>query len=208
MLSPLMTKKIGGVLARLNRAAKIHAALLFAAVFVASCTSSAPPPPAADNAVLELGTNEYTLASGDRIRITVFGQENLSGERDVTGTGTVSIPLIGDILALGLTTAELEDRIEAEFTNEQILVSPRVGVEVLNFRPFFILGEVGNPGQYEYEAGLSVIGAVAKAGGFSYRANQETFELQRGGSNAAKVSVGGATAILPGDILTVKERWF
>jgi protein involved in polysaccharide export with SLBB domain len=168
---------------------------------------AATPPAAAGAPTADLLSNAYKLGSGDRIRLVVFRHEDLSGEFALDGAGNFAMPLIGEVEAYGLTTRELEQRV-AEKLKDGYLVDPQVGVEVLNYRPFYILGEVRSPGSYPYVNGMTVLNAVALAGGFSYRAKQDDFLLQRGGSNTAGQEVGGTTALLPGDIVTVQERFF
>jgi polysaccharide export outer membrane protein len=154
-----------------------------------------------------LAAPAYTLDSGDRLRVVVFRHEDLSGEFEVDGSGTFSMPLIGNVEAAGLTTRQLEERIAEAFRNGY-LVDPQVSIEVLNYRPFFILGEVNRPGQYPYASGMSVINAVALAGGFTFRAKENGIAVQRGGSSAPEVVVTPDTPILPGDIIRVPERFF
>ena len=171
-----------------------------------AATTPTPTPPAGAPSA-DLLDNAYKLGSGDRIRLTVFRHEDLSGEFALDGAGNFAMPLIGEVQAYGLTTRELEQRV-AEKLKDGYLVDPQVGVQVLNYRPFYILGEVRSPGSYPYVNGMTVLNAVALAGGFSYRALQDDFLLQRGGSNTAGQEVGGTTALLPGDIVTVQERFF
>ena len=109
----------------------------------------------------------------------MFGQENLSGEFGLDGGGHFAMPLIGEIQAGGLTTRELELQIRQKFMTGYLL-DPQIGVEVLNYRPFYILGEVKNPGSYPYVDGMAALNAVALAGGFTYRAKQGEFLLRRG----------------------------
>jgi protein involved in polysaccharide export with SLBB domain len=166
---------------------------------------AAPAPPGGPAS--ELSTSSYRLGSGDRVRVIIFRHEDLSGEFALDGAGNFAMPLIGEIQAYGLTTRELEQRI-VDKLKEGYLVEPQVSVEVLSYRPFYILGEVKSPGSYQYVNGMTVLNGVALAGGFSYRAKQNDFLLQRGGSNTASRPVGGDTPILPGDIITVQERFF
>lgn len=154
-----------------------------------------------------LAAPAYTLDTGDRLRIVVFRHEDLSGEFEVDGTGAFAMPLIGEVDAEGLSTRQLEDRI-AERLRDGYLVDPQISIEVLNYRPFFILGEVNQPGQYPYASGMSVINAVALAGGFTFRAKEDAIAVQRGGSGAPQVVVTPDTPILPGDIIRVPERFF
>ena len=171
-----------------------------------AATTPTPTPPAGAPSA-DLLDNAYKLGSGDRIRLTVFRHEDLSGEFALDGAGNFAMPLIGEVQAYGLTTRELEQRV-ADKLKDGYLVDPQVGIEVLNYRPFYILGEVRSPGSYPYVNGMTVLNAVALAGGFSYRALQDDFLLQRGGSNTAGQEVDGTTPLLPGDIVTVQERFF
>lgn len=163
--------------------------------------------PTGGPAARRLEAPPYTLASGDKIKVTVFRHEDLSGEFQLDGAGNFAMPLIGEIQAYGVTTRELEQRIEKRLA-EGYLVDPKVSIEVLSYRPFYILGEVNKPGQYEYANGMTVLNAVALAGGFTYRAKQDAVSIKRGGSNAPGVIVTGDTPVLPGDILEVPERFF
>jgi protein involved in polysaccharide export with SLBB domain len=191
-----------------------RAAALALALILAGCAggggSRAPlpttPTPAATPPA-ELSVSSYRLGSGDRVRIVVFRHEDLSGEFALDGAGNFAMPLVGEIQAYGLTTRELEQRIAAKL-QDGYLVEPQVSVEVLNYRPFYILGEVRQPGSYQYVNGMTVLNAVALAGGFTYRGKQDEFLLQRGGSNTQATEVGIDTPILPGDVVTVQERFF
>ncbi|MCB2053242.1 MAG: polysaccharide export protein [Geminicoccaceae bacterium] len=171
--------------------------------------SDLPLPTAAStgDAPVQLDTPEYTLAAGDRLRINVFRHEDLSGEFEVDGNGNFAMPLIGEVQAFGLSSRALEKRIEDQL-KQGYLVDPQVSIEVLTYRPFYIIGEVNNPGSYEYSNGMTVLNAVAVAGGFTYRADQSDIVLQRGGANAPKVVVTATTRMLPGDVVTVGERFF
>ena len=183
------------------------------ALVLAGCAGGGSPPPAPPTPPVagapagELVAASYKLGSGDRLKVTVFRHEDLSGEFALDGAGNFAMPLIGEIQAYGLTTREVEQRIQTKLS-DGYLVDPQVAVEVLNYRPFYILGEVKAPGAYPYVNGMTVLNAVALAGGFSYRALQEEFLLQRGGSNSGSTEVAGDAALLPGDIVTVQERFF
>jgi protein involved in polysaccharide export with SLBB domain len=150
----------------------------------------------------------YRLGPGDQVRLTVFRHEDLSGEFEMDGEGYFSMPLVGSVLGGGLTVRDLENEIETRLKSGGYLVNPQVSIEVLNYRPFYIIGEVSNPGSYQYVNGMTVINAVALAGGFTYRAAQGSIEISRGGSNGPKVEAQSDTAVLPGDIIEVPERFF
>lgn len=161
-----------------------------------------PAPSAADAANAVEG---YRLASGDRVRFTVFRHPDLSGEYALDGQGTLALPLIGDFAADGMTTRQLKEAVEARFRDEGYLVEPRISIDVLTYRPFYILGEVAQPGEYEYKSGMTVANAVALAGGFSYRANESAMSIRRG---TCAVPATPGTQVLPGEIVDVPERFF
>lgn len=150
----------------------------------------------------------YVLGNGDRLRITVFGHPDLSGEFDVDGSGAISLPLVGQLDALGLTTPQLESRIVETLDGDYIL-NPRVSAEVINYRPFYILGEVGSPGEYPYTSGLTVLNAVAAAGGFTYRANKKVVFIKSvDGADEESFKLDTGTAVKPGDTIRIGERIF
>lgn len=150
----------------------------------------------------------YRLGPGDQIRVTVFGQEDLSGEFAVTGSGVISLPLIGDVNAGSRTVGEVEKAV-VDALKPDYLVNPRVSVEVLNFRPFFIIGEVNSPGSYPYQHGMTVVNAVALAGGYTYRASKNKVLIKRTNTDSSKEKPANEnTMVLPGDVIRVPERFF
>lgn len=150
----------------------------------------------------------YQLGSSDRLRVTVFGHPDLSGEFEVDGTGSISLPLIGQKTAVGLSTAQLETSITETLAAGYIL-DPRVSVEVINYRPFYILGEVGTPGEYPYTNGLTVQNAVAAAGGYTYRANKRVVYIKSIDSDREiPYDLTPGTVVKPGDTLRIGERIF
>lgn len=154
-------------------------------------------------------TNEpYLLDSGDQLRVTVFGQTDLSGDFSVDGGGNIAIPLIPPVRARGLTTNELQAAI-ADSLGKTLLRNPNVSVQVTEFRPFFILGEVQRAGQYPYVNGMTVQSAVAIAGGFTYRANASTVHITRKrGEKLVGIDVDTGAPVRPGDTILVGERYF
>lgn len=184
---------------------------------VAGCTDgprqnlpAASIPASVENASVPLPPDaaaDYTLGSGDKLRVLVFGEPDLSGEFDVGGTGMVALPLIGQVPARGLTLSALEDAIEAKL-QDGYLTSPRVNVEVLNYRPFYIYGEVTTPGQYPYTNNMTVLNAIAVAGGYTYRASEDRVYITRGEGNEAEYPASQAVRVLPGDVVRVPERYF
>ncbi|HWM45523.1 MAG TPA: polysaccharide biosynthesis/export family protein [Xanthobacteraceae bacterium] len=150
----------------------------------------------------------YTLDSGDRLRVVVFGQEGLTTSYSIDASGNIQMPLIGTVPARGLTTQQLAGQIAARL-KQGFIREPHVAVEVEVYRPFFILGEVTYPGQYPYVANMSVETAVAIAGGFSPRAKRNVVELSRPYmGQIVKGTVPVHTKVRPGDTISVAERWF
>jgi polysaccharide export outer membrane protein len=148
------------------------------------------------------------LAPGDKVRMTVFGEEDMSGEFEIDSTGALAVPLVGEVPAKGLTPRDLEKRV-AEKLNSGYLVNARVNIEVLNFRPFFILGEVNKPGSYPWANDMTVINAVALGGGYTPRAKVGNVTLRRANDpDRQEVTVPEDTKIFPGDVIRVEERFF
>lgn len=156
----------------------------------------------------ENATPIYTLNSGDKIELTVYGHEDLSGEFEVDSEGAVDLPLIDELQAAGLTVEQLEDAI-VDKLKPDYLQNPSVTVEVLSYRPIFILGEVKTPGAYPYSKGMTVINAVALAGGYTYRARTKAIVISRRDDEAKdEIEANADTVILPGDVIEVPERYF
>jgi polysaccharide export outer membrane protein len=165
------------------------------------------PPPVAAYAPVE-SEGPYRLGSGDRLRIVVFGQEGLTNIYAVDPNGSVTMPLIGSVRARGLTANELAQSIAGRLRQGYIR-EPHVAVEIELYRPFFILGEVANPGQYPYVANMTIETAVAIAGGYSPRAYKYRIKLTRNiDGEIVRGLVPPAYPVRPGDTINVTERWF
>lgn len=150
----------------------------------------------------------YELGPGDKLKITVYDEEGLTGEYIVSSKGTVSMPLIGEISAAGQSISDFRVALENRLA-QGILNDPKVAAEVVEYRPFFILGEVNKPGQYPYSAGLTLYSAVATAQGFTYRANTHKVMITHAGQTSEqRVQISAATRIMPGDTVRVLERFF
>jgi len=158
---------------------------------------------------LEPGSSAaYRLDSGDQLRVIVFGQADLTGSYTVDGAGMISMPLIPAVEARGHTPAELGEAISAEL-KRGVVRSPSVSVQIEAFRPFFILGQVRRPGQYPYVHGMTVLTAVAIAGGFTARAREKYVSITRtSGDSAVEARAERSTLIRPGDVIYVLERFF
>lgn len=164
--------------------------------------SGLPPlPPAA--------AGEYRLGPGDAVRLTTFGQDQLTGEFHVGDDGTIAVPLLGSVRAAGRTPEELQAAVADGLKRANLLRDPKVSVEVSAYRPIFVLGEVNKPGQYPYQPGMTVVTAVAVAGGFTYRAVQGYASVVRTADGRAIEGRASRQAfVLPGDVITVFERRF
>ena len=167
------------------------------------------PPSANGGAPATAGFGDvYTLGTGDKLRVTVYGETDLSGEFDVDSSGAVRLPLIGQVIAAGLTVHDFEQRVTAKLSGRYLL-NPQVSAEVIEYRPFFIIGEVNKPGQYPFVNAMNVVTAVALAGGYTYRADDEDVYIRRnGGSREVERPADETTKIYPGDIIRIGERFF
>lgn len=186
---------------------------------LAGCASDAEatrgPAPVIGAQETDVGTGEavradrdYRLGAGDQLRVTVFGEPELSGDFEVSGAGEVSMPLIGTIPVEGKSVREFQDDLERRLANGY-LNNPRVSAEVTNYRPYYILGEVNQPGEYPYSNGLTVMNAVATAQGFTYRANKRVVFIRAAGSESErKVELTSSTPVRPGDTIRIGERIF
>jgi polysaccharide export outer membrane protein len=180
------------------------------AALLAGCAQgvlASGPPPAADGTDTRI-IEEYRLGVADKIRVNVFGEAALTGEFLVGGNGKISLPLIGETQASGLTIGEFQAEV-AEALRNGFITEPRVSAEVLNYRPFYILGEVNTPGEYPYTNSLTVLNAVATAGGFTYRAdNRRVFIKRADADGEEEFPLTTATRVAPGDTIRIRERLF
>ena len=182
--------------------------MLAVAPIAGAAYAQSAPSAAAAAAAQDPRDADYRLGAGDKLRVIVFGEPSLSGEFEVSGSGMVALPLVGQIKALGLSTSEFQNGFAAALRDGYIK-DPRVSVEVLNYRPFYILGEVTKPGEYPYSNGLTVMKAVATANGFTYRADTRKVFIKRANENTEQqITLDAGTLVLPGDIIRVKERYF
>lgn len=186
-----------------------RAFLALALLGLGACTSGPRRPPAVAPAVVPTGLDTpYRLDSGDKVKVTVFEQAALSGVFAVDQSGYIAYPLIGNVTARGLTTQEVAGAIETGL-KRGYLNNPDVTVEVDTYRPFFIMGEVRNPGQYTYVNGMTAETAVAIAGGFTSRAREGGVEVSRRlNDRTYNGFLPLAAPIRPGDVLKVAQRLF
>lgn len=171
---------------------------------------AAPPEAAAHGDTMSPSPagQDYRLGVADKVRIIVFNEPTLSGEFYVNANGALSLPLIGSVPARGATPSEVATVIQTRLANGY-LKNPQVSIDVLSFRPFYILGEVGKPGEYPYSSGLTVLEAVATAQGFTYRANKrKVFIKHPGQAGAVEEKLTSDVAVQPGDTIRIGERHF
>ncbi|MDZ5696906.1 MULTISPECIES: polysaccharide biosynthesis/export family protein [Phyllobacteriaceae] len=174
------------------------------ALLVSGCTGYRPAPPAFHEALYQ----PYVLDSGDRLRVTVFDQDNLTNTYSVDQAGYIQFPLVGSVPARGQTSKQVERKL-AQMLQKGYLRDPDVTVEIDRYRPVFVMGEVGAPGQYYYVPGMTIQKAVAAAGGFTPRANQQTVDVTRNVNG--RVMTGRLVItepLVPGDAIYVRERLF
>jgi protein involved in polysaccharide export with SLBB domain len=191
----------GGFLVRAALMALVTVALVIGLTYSRAVAQNASSSMTSNNA-------DYRLGSGDRVRVNVFGEPSLSGDYQVDGLGKLAFPLVGQVTAGGLTASELQARLVSALSPDYVK-NPSVSIEILSYRPFYIVGEVRTPGSYPYVAGMSVINGVALAGGFTYRAKKEDFYLTRTvGAKKERLDATAETPVEPGDVITVRERFF
>jgi len=148
----------------------------------------------------------YRLGTGDKIKVTVFGEEDASGEYEVDSTGSISVRLIGRMQVKGLSVAEIEQALIDQYRGRGYFKNPRISIELINLRPFYILGEVEKRGSYPYVTGLTVAQAVALANGYTYRASRTRITIQHVGGKEEPATED--TPVLPGDVVRIPERFF
>lgn len=182
------------------RSLRLAGQLLAIALALGACEAPGPTVPRVDSADWN-----YPLGPGDKVKVKVFGDQSLSGDYQVDGQGAFTMPLVGTIKAAGLTSNQLETQIEKNL--REFMRSPDVSLEIISYRPFYIVGEIRKPGSYPYVDGMTVMNAIAIAGGFTYRAREENFYIQAKGEQK-QVPAGQLTRVMPGDVIIVRERYF
>lgn len=176
-------------------------ALLMGCVLLSGCAGTVGrlPPLAANE------KHQYLLGPGDVLQITVFGDTDLTGSYRISDSGAISMSLIGPLQAQGLAVPELQQKL-IERLKARALKAPDVAVQVTEYRPFFILGEVKNPGSYAYVPNMTVLTAVAIAGGFTFRAAEDAVSVTRAPHGEARAT--RSSPLQPGDVVYVFERHF
>lgn len=154
-------------------------------------------------------TTEYKLGAGDKIRVVVLSDPQFSGDYEVNSSGSINARMLGNLSVTGTTMADLEEQLKSRYLSAGFLTDPRISVELVSYRPFFILGEVNRPGSFNYLSCLRVVQAVAVAGGYTRRASRGRITIRRFFSNFAEEEyVTEDTLVEPGDVVRVPERYF
>ncbi len=189
------------------RSSFLFVATLALAVGLSGC--SADGPIAGSPAALQKAQDTpYSLGTGDKLHIAVFGEDNLSGDYTVSSDGNIALPLVGNIHATGLTIPQLQQAVTKSLADRYVQ-NPRVTIDASSLRPFFILGEVNKPGQYSYVPDLTVLGAVATAQGFTYRADMSNIYIRHARqASEQQYRLTATTMIEPGDTIRVTQRYF
>jgi len=188
--------------------------LLIAAI-LAGCSAYGQPVPvdpqlarAAAPTTMRGAGNAYILGPGDRLRIKVYDDANLTGEYEINSAGNISFPLVGQVKVAGSTTTQVEQTLVARMKGK-LAQDPKINVELQTYASFYIHGEVKKAGVYPYQPGLTVADAIATAGGLTYRANESTIYLQHAGARAQRiVTIDEPVRVYPGDNIRVSERMF
>lgn len=155
------------------------------------------------------GTDGYRLGAGDKVKINVYNEDMLSGQYEISGAGIMSLPLIGEVPVAGRSVPEVIQFIKQTLKDGGYMLNPSVSMEVLNYRPFYVLGEIKDPGKYAYVSDMSVLNAVALAGGYTYRAKQDKVLIIRASDPDKKEQIAKpGDQVMPGDIIRVPERFF
>jgi protein involved in polysaccharide export with SLBB domain len=185
----------------------LWSAALAVALLISGCAGNTLGE-AEQQAIVAASTAPAKLLPGDKIKIVVFGEDRISGDYQLDQSGQISLPLAGTIKAQGLTQTELEQELAKKFRT-QYLRDPKVTVTITTLRPYYIIGEVKSPGQFQYQSGLNVLTALAIAGGPTYRASRDTVQIQRlGETSMHEYPVSASVPVLPGDVIKVPERYF
>ncbi|BCW89858.1 hypothetical protein sos41_30260 [Alphaproteobacteria bacterium SO-S41] len=187
---------------------------LLLAAALAACTSPITNVAAGNPASRAIGPSggaeaATEIAVGDRLRIAVFGDDKMSGEYNVGESGAITVPLAGPVSVAGRTPEDAAKAIASVLVTAGLFRDPKITVEILTLRPFYILGEVNRPGEYPYRPGLSLFAAVATAGGYTYRADSGSVFIRKATEKTErKFDINSDIAIMPGDVIRIPERYF
>jgi polysaccharide export outer membrane protein len=186
---------------------RLTAATLAVALLVSACSGGGgAPPPGFGTGPSGLG-RVYRLGIGDKLKIVVFGEENLSGPTEVNAFGNVSLPLIGEVPAKGQSLDEFRASVTRRY-GDGFIKNPKITVEITNYRPIYVHGEVKSGGEFAFKNGLKLRDAIAMAGGYTYRADESFVTIVREEAEPARLALPADLDVLPGDNIRVPERFF
>ena len=178
-------------------------------LLTASLTACAPRGPLPVSEAPAASLVAHPLAPGERLRVTIYGEPALTGEYALNTAGELAFPLAGTIQAAGRTPTELADELGSVLRSRGYLTDPHVVIEVLAYRPVYVLGEVNQPGEFPYRPGMTALAAVANAQGFTYRARQNIVFIKRADeAEEREVRLTSDLVVQPGDIVRIGERYF
>jgi len=197
-------------LATFSKMLRRGAAVALIASTIAGCATDPIQVAQGSTAERALGSGDVaTVAPGDRVRLTVFGDQQMSGEYGVDDAGAISVPLAGPVAVAGKTPVDAAKAIASVLRTMGLYRDPRVTVEVMTLAPFYILGEVNRPGEFPYRPGMSLFAAVATAGGYTYRADKGTVYIRKSTETVERAyELKADIAIMPGDRIRIPERYF
>ncbi len=185
------------------------AAIVAIGLQVAGCYTDYGPVAASPDPILRSSSVANRLQSGEALKVTIYGEEALTGPYVISPAGDITMPLVGDIRAAGLTRSELERAITRRYSGGKYLQDPKVTVDVVSYRPIYIVGETLRPGVYPYSSDLNVLTAITLAGGLTYRGSRNSVFIQHAGQDVwMEYPLSGSVAIAPGDLIRVPERYF
>ncbi len=187
----------------------IWAALFVIGLQVAGCYTDYGPVAATPDPILRTSTIGTHLEPADTLKVTIYGEEALSGSYVIDPSGNITMPLVGAIRAAGRTRSELEREITRRYSAGKYLQEPKVTVDVTSYRPIYVLGEILRPGAYPYTSGLNSLTAITQAGGLTYRASRDTVFVQHAGEDVWQMyPLSASVLIAPGDLIRIPERYF
>jgi protein involved in polysaccharide export with SLBB domain len=185
------------------------ATILVVGLQVAGCYTDYGPVAVAPDPVIPPASVATLLQPGEVIKVTVYGEDGLTGAYTINPSGDITMPLIGAIRASGRTPVALQRDIAGDYIGGRFLQTPKVTVDVLSYMPIYILGEALRPGAYPYTSGLNVLTAVTLAGGFTYRASKTSVLIQHAGEAVwQEYPLSASVSVAPGDLIRIPERYF
>ncbi len=186
----------------------VQAIIALGALALSACASGQSMGSPSDAVPATVGMNSYRLGSGDEIKVTVYGEPDLSSNFTVDGDGRITMSLIGQVEVGKMTLGEASEKLQSKL-KDGWLRDPKVAMELVKGRPYYILGEVNKPGEYPFSSGLTVMNAIASAGDFTYRADKGRILIKSVDSPIEReVDLTPSTQVRPGDTIRVRERLF